>query len=389
LDREAANVESVDEASDPFAFVCRLGDIREKRARIVTLGGERVAVFRYDGKVSAISNVCQHQNGPLGEGKIVDGCITCPWHGYQYLPASGASPPPFTEKVPTFRVRLDGDRVLVDPRPNPPGTHVEPACIDPALEPGPRTDEAGQLYVGYLPTTPPRIARFVRRVVPAIVTGALGVALLAAALQAPFAPGIFEYGNPRSAQGTVIERPYPLLVEDGAARAALLVREGKHGASTEVAGLDGRSVELEATRIESPLGRMLEIVPDTLDSEPRHGSAVGDPAAPQSLGRVEDLLGEIVDSKCFLGVMKPGRGKPHRSCASRCLSGGIPPQLLVEESAGEQRLLLLATAEGAPLAPPSFLDLVGEPVRASGVVERRAGLLVLRLDEAGLRRARD
>ena len=110
-----------------FVEVCRLGDIREKRARIVTLGGERVAVFRYDGKVSAISNVCQHQNGPLGEGKIVDGCVTCPWHGYQYLPETGASPPPFTEKVPTFRVRLDGDRVLVDPRPNPPGTRIEPA----------------------------------------------------------------------------------------------------------------------------------------------------------------------------------------------------------------------------------------------------------------------
>ena len=49
-----------------------------------------------------VSNVCQHQNGPLGEGKIIDGCITCPWHGYQYLPESGASPPPFTEKVPTL-----------------------------------------------------------------------------------------------------------------------------------------------------------------------------------------------------------------------------------------------------------------------------------------------
>jgi nitrite reductase/ring-hydroxylating ferredoxin subunit len=53
--------------------------------------------------------------------------VTCPWHGYQYQPETGASPPPFTEKVPTFRVRLDGDRVLVDPRPNPPGTRVEPA----------------------------------------------------------------------------------------------------------------------------------------------------------------------------------------------------------------------------------------------------------------------
>jgi sulfoxide reductase heme-binding subunit YedZ len=101
----------------------------EKRARIVCAAGERIAVFRNDGKFSAVSNVCQHQNGPLGEGRIIDGCITCPWHGYQYLPETGASPPPFTERVPTFRVRVVNSRVFVDPRPLPPGTHVEPASI--------------------------------------------------------------------------------------------------------------------------------------------------------------------------------------------------------------------------------------------------------------------
>jgi len=118
---------------DGFVEVCRVGEIREKRARVVCIAGERVAVFRYDGKISAVSNVCQHQNGPLGEGRIIDGCITCPWHGFQYQPANGSSPPPFTEKVPTFRVRLDGDRVLVDPRPKAPGTHIEPARIPPGL----------------------------------------------------------------------------------------------------------------------------------------------------------------------------------------------------------------------------------------------------------------
>jgi len=89
-----------------------------------------VAVFKYEGKVSAVSNVCQHQNGPLGEGKIVFGCITCPWHGYQYLPETGASPPPFVEKVPTFNVRVKNGRVWVDPRPNPAGTRAEPARLE-------------------------------------------------------------------------------------------------------------------------------------------------------------------------------------------------------------------------------------------------------------------
>ncbi len=129
LDQEMAS------SSDGFIDVCSVDDIQENRGKVVTLAGERVAVFRYDGKVSAMSNVCQHQNGPLGEGKIVDGLVVCPWHGFQYKPDCGASPAPFTEKIPTFRVKLDGRRVLVDPRPNPPGTHTEPALITPGEMP--------------------------------------------------------------------------------------------------------------------------------------------------------------------------------------------------------------------------------------------------------------
>jgi methionine sulfoxide reductase heme-binding subunit len=112
-----------------FIEVCSVDDIAEKRARIVCLSGERVAIFKYDGKISAVSNVCQHQNGPLGEGRILDGCITCPWHGYQYVPDTGASPPPFVEKVPTFNVRVKDGRVWVYPRPNPAGVRAEPAMI--------------------------------------------------------------------------------------------------------------------------------------------------------------------------------------------------------------------------------------------------------------------
>jgi nitrite reductase/ring-hydroxylating ferredoxin subunit/DMSO/TMAO reductase YedYZ heme-binding membrane subunit len=92
-------------------------------------GRERIAIFRNVDRLSALSNVCEHQNGPLGEGRIVDGCITCPWHGFQYRPEDGCSPPPFTEKVSTFRLRLAAGRVQVDPRPLPPGTFVEPLTV--------------------------------------------------------------------------------------------------------------------------------------------------------------------------------------------------------------------------------------------------------------------
>jgi methionine sulfoxide reductase heme-binding subunit len=118
-------------AAEGFVEVCEIRAIPEKRARVISAGGERIAVFRYDGKISAISNVCRHQNGPLGEGRIIDGCVTCPWHGYQYAPESGASPPPFTDKVATFRTRVIGDKVLVHPCPHASGTRLEPALTEP------------------------------------------------------------------------------------------------------------------------------------------------------------------------------------------------------------------------------------------------------------------
>ena len=127
----AGDVALDDEAAgDGFVEVCGVDEIPENRSRTVCLSGERVAIFKYEGKISALSSVCKHQNGPLGEGKVVDGCVVCPWHGYQYLPSSGSSPPPFQEKVPTFRAKVVNGRVHVDPKPLPPGTEVEPAKIE-------------------------------------------------------------------------------------------------------------------------------------------------------------------------------------------------------------------------------------------------------------------
>jgi nitrite reductase/ring-hydroxylating ferredoxin subunit len=114
-------------AADGFVEVGEFDSIAENRARILTVNGERVAVFRYDGRVAAISNVCRHQNGPLGEGRIVNGCVTCPWHGYQYAPDSGCSPPPYQDRVATFQTRIAGGTVFVHPHPHAPETRLEPA----------------------------------------------------------------------------------------------------------------------------------------------------------------------------------------------------------------------------------------------------------------------
>jgi nitrite reductase/ring-hydroxylating ferredoxin subunit len=104
-----------------------VGDIPEGGAAVIRPpGAEAVAVFRHDGRLSAVSHLCAHQNGPLGEGRVIDGCITCPWHGFQYRLEDGRAPPPFTEKISTYYLKRVGEEIWLDPRPNPPGTYVEP-----------------------------------------------------------------------------------------------------------------------------------------------------------------------------------------------------------------------------------------------------------------------
>jgi methionine sulfoxide reductase heme-binding subunit len=94
----------------------------EGRAQpLVVPGAERIAIVRHEDRVSALHGVCAHQGGPLYEGRVVDGCLTCPWHGWQYRPNDGCAPPPFVERIPTYPIRIHKGRVLVDPRPLPLG----------------------------------------------------------------------------------------------------------------------------------------------------------------------------------------------------------------------------------------------------------------------------
>lgn len=118
-------------SSDEWIAVGRWDAIADGRAQIVRIAGnERAAVFRNGNSLCAVSNACAHQNGPLGEGRIIDGCITCPWHGFQYRPEDGCSPAPFTEKIPTYRLRLDGDTVLIHRTANAPGTAQPPLLLE-------------------------------------------------------------------------------------------------------------------------------------------------------------------------------------------------------------------------------------------------------------------
>lgn len=226
-----------------------------------------------------------------------------------------------------------------------------------------------EFFVGYL-ATPPGARRFVRRAVAAIVAGAAAAALALAILQGPFSPSTFEFGRPRSAAGTVARTPYPVL--DAAGGSTPLVGEGKHGADAEAAPFVGRPVGLLGTRIERRGTTMLEIESGSIVPE---GSPPPD-ARDEDLGEVS-LSGEVVDSKCFLGVMNPGNLETHRACAIACIRGGIPPMLYAYDRAGREAHVLLVDAQGGPMNA-RVLPLVARPVTVEGRLSRRGGILYLR-----------
>jgi nitrite reductase/ring-hydroxylating ferredoxin subunit len=128
--REAARDAAATEPADGWLDAGLAADIADGRAVIlVPPEGERIAVFRDGAKVYAVANACRHQGGPLGEGRILDGCVVCPWHGFQYRPEDGCSPPPYTEKIQTYRTRITAGRVFVEAAPQPAGTAISPSLI--------------------------------------------------------------------------------------------------------------------------------------------------------------------------------------------------------------------------------------------------------------------
>lgn len=94
--------------------VAKVGEIPEGEARVVTVGERQLAVVNDGGTFRALDNVCVHRGGPLGEGVVDAGAITCPWHGWQYDLATGVARHRADVKVACFAVRVEGDAVTVE-----------------------------------------------------------------------------------------------------------------------------------------------------------------------------------------------------------------------------------------------------------------------------------
>ncbi len=239
-------------------------------------------------------------------------------------------------------------------------------------------------YIGYLPKVPAPHASRVRRYLLVVLALVPCIALAAALLQRPIDPGTFEFGTSRTFEGVLYEHPLPMLrLVDRSANPAtgavvnlLLCGSGKHGLPEFARGHDGEKVRFDGTLIFRRGVAMIEM------NSPETFSALGPPAENEKRNRVESLgqlhlHGEIVDTKCFLGVMRPATGKVHRACAIRCLSGGIPPGLWVRDAAGNEAVFLLAGRDGTALELD--LQLAGLAVEVTGTAEVHDGMPVLRV----------
>ncbi len=251
----------------------------------------------------------------------------------------------------------------------------------------PGTSAVDEFYVGYL-RVPVGQRRFLRIVVPVVLWTLCGVAFVVARSQRDPGAAVWDSGLPRAFTGTLVVSPYPVLLTsdrgDGRAGELLLVEMGKHGSHDRALAFGGKSVRASGWLLKRDGRRILELEPGDAGLHEVVGEGALAVPAIKPLGSVE-LRGEIVDSKCFLGAMKPGDGKTHKECATLCVTGGIPPMLVTRDERGEATYYLLTNESGGALSKDAW-PMIGEPVLVRGELESWGDLLRVRVLNGGVTR---
>ncbi len=96
-----------------FVKVAKASDVFEKKAKLIRLDNEDIALWRVDGKFYAINNVCAHQHfSALHQGELDGLRVTCPMHGWTYSLETGKAEAG-SGQVKTYRVKVEGENVFV------------------------------------------------------------------------------------------------------------------------------------------------------------------------------------------------------------------------------------------------------------------------------------
>lgn len=256
---------------------------------------------------------------------------------------------------------------------------TEPRTHEPADAEQERTDP---FYVGYLPA--PTAHR--RAMKSFIVLLALWLSMMGSVLvltQRDPGAAVWDTSNERTWSGTLVEHPYPMLIPDDTdtQQALFVVAMGKRGAHDRLRPGFGHRVTLRGYELQREGRRMIELAetPDALQiGEPTTQPPLfshQNPDLDTNQDRVE-LIGEIIDGKCYLGAMKPGDGFGHRACATLCLQGGLPPMFAAEGETGTTLYPLLIVDDSTEL-DDATLSKVARRVRIQARTGTVAGLPVL------------
>ena len=230
-----------------------------------------------------------------------------------------------------------------------------------------------EFYIGWQEKMPAAHRKSIRIVVGILIVIFPFLAWLLVSQQQGFVNSSFEFGKQTILEGTLVKTPVPMLriEEDGQFQHLLLIDFGKRGLAKLLPALeekwkqdlDQKRVRLRGTLIYYDGKTLLELT-DQLDALEEILGPDDKKSTPFSIGATT-LQGEIIDPKCFFGAMKPGFGKPHRSCAALCLKGGIPAVLAVENKKGEHYYCLVLGEEGE-LINNDLLQMIGESVEMKG-----------------------
>ncbi|MCY2982422.1 MAG: Rieske (2Fe-2S) protein [Planctomycetota bacterium] len=94
--------------------ICASNELAEGKSMEVVSKGEVIAVYRHANVLYAIDGVCMHQGGPLARGRLADGTITCPWHGWQYELATGNHAATCKPMLKTYKIQESDGAIEID-----------------------------------------------------------------------------------------------------------------------------------------------------------------------------------------------------------------------------------------------------------------------------------
>ena len=245
-----------------------------------------------------------------------------------------------------------------------------------------------EFYVSYIedsvgPKTKQTLKRFVFVTVGIIIL----TAFIFSFYQKPFKNSTFELTNTTKITGTFHENPYPMMrvqIANSTYKNILLLGFGKSSANPflqklqhEVKDLNGKILSIEGNLIYYNGKTLLQITDNEKVTLESNSSAVKSPIKKEVSEMT--LHGEIIDPKCFFGVMKPGKGKVHRSCAVRCISGGIPPVLATSDKNNIAEYFLITDMKGNAIHK-EILPFIGKPSEITGIVEKMEDWYLLKIN---------